>query len=327
MEFKNFAVFGYGAMGLIHAQNIIEHPYGQLQAIFSQEPTENIPPGVKLYTSYEKLIESEKIDAVIIATPTFTHKDVACYCAEKGLDLFIEKPMALSIEQCDEIINAAEKNGVKLFVGHVLRFWPSYFHVKNYITSSKSTIGNVHTFTAERLGTFPWSDWFADQEKSGGVILDLSIHDIDYASWIFGSVVSVSCKAKKIKKYNKKVYGKSTTTLKFEKEKKAECKASWAEKPDFPFTTYGQILGTKGKIEFSGEGIFQEYPIEIIETLESYDGYYNELSHFIECISSKNKLLAVDGIIGKYSVAICLAAIESANKNGKAVYIEEILRK
>jgi UDP-N-acetylglucosamine 3-dehydrogenase len=327
MEIRKFAVLGFGNIGYTHAQNIIEHPNALLTSIYSRSPKDNVPQGVNFYNDYEELIKLEDLDAVVIATPTFTHEKIACLCAENGLDIFLEKPMALTLEECDHIISAAYNANVKLFVGHVLRFWPSYFHVRNFVKSSKSTIGDIMEIEAKRLSTFPWSDWFADESKSGGVILDLSIHDLDYANWILGYFISISCKAKRIKQYGMKVYGKSITTLKFEKEKKAKIEASWAEKPDFPLTTYANIKGTEGNIEFNGEGIFEGYPIEIIEPLESYDGYYNEITHFIDCIINRDKNLAVNGEDGKISVAICLAAIESANNKGKEVFFDDFLKK
>ena len=188
-------------------------------------------------------------------------------------------------------------------------------------------MGDIQEYNGQRLGTFPWSEWFADEEKSGGVILDLSIHDIDYANWIFGKPISITCKARKMKKHNMKFFAESTTTLYYGNNRRAFCEASWAEKPDFPFTTYAQIKGSNGQIEFSSEGIFKEYPIQVVQSLESYDGYYNELSHFIDCISNRTKQLAVDGNMGKLAVATCLAAIESAKKKGKKVFLDDILKK
>ena len=325
MEIKKFGILGYGNIGAIHLQNLIKHPKAEVKAIYSRSYKANLPKGINFYTSYEKLIKKEKIGAVLIVTPTFTHKKIACFCAENGLDIFLEKPMALTLEECDNIINTTESNNVKLFIGHVLRFWPSYRYVRDFILSFKSSLGDIHTFIAKRLSTFPWSEWFADEKKSGGVILDLSIHDLDYASWILGNVISISCKAKKIKRFDRKVFGKSNTSLTFQNNKKAKCTASWAEKPGYIFTTYGNIIGTKGNIEFNGQGIFEGYSLEIIEKLESDDGYYNELSHFIDCITNRHKEVAIRGEDGKNSVAICLAAIESAKNKGKIIYLDDFL--
>lgn len=325
MVIKNFAVLGYGNIGAIHLRNLMKHPKTEVKAVYSRSHKANLPKGINFYSSYEKLIEKEEIDAVLIATPTFTHKKIACFCAENGLDIFLEKPMALTLDECDNIINSVETNNVKFFIGHVLRFWPSYRYVRDFIFSLKSSLGDIHTFIAKRLSSFPWSEWFADEKKSGGVILDLSIHDLDYASWILGNVISISCKAKKIKRFDRKVFGKSNTSLIFQDDKKAKCTASWAEKKDFTFTTYGNIIGTRGNIEFNGERIFEGYSVEIIEKLKSDDGYYNELSHFIDCIINRYKNLSIVGEDGKNSVALCLAAIESANNNGKIIFLDEYL--
>jgi len=327
MVVKQFAILGFGNIGKTHLYNLIKHPNAEVKAIFSRSYKENIPNGINFYDSYRELIKSEKINAVIIATPTHTHEEISCFCAKNGIDIFLEKPMALTLESCDKIINAAEKKNVKLFLGHVLRFWPSYVHVRNFINSPKSNLGEITTFNAKRLSSFPWSIWFADEKKSGGVILDLSIHDLDYASWILGNAISIKCKAKKIKRFSKKVFGKSIISLTFQGGKKARCIASWAEKEDYPFTTYGNIIGMNGNIEFDGQGIFEGYSVGIIDKLESIDGYYNELSHFIDCTINRYKELAIMGEDGKNAVALCLAAIESANSNGKTIYMDEYLNR
>ena len=93
------------------------------------------------------------------------------------------------------------------------------------------------------MATNPWSPWFFDQSKSGGVILDLSIHDIDYVSWILNSkLISVKCQVKKLSKYKTEVYGESKTKFKFENNAIANCEASWLKPHDFQFYTYTKIL-------------------------------------------------------------------------------------
>jgi predicted dehydrogenase len=262
------------------------------------------------------MIQKEKLDIVIIATPTHTHKEIACYCAEQGFNIFLEKPMARTIDECDAIIDSIKDNGIKLFVAHSNRFIPTYGSVKSYLDRKNSTIGEIQSIVSKRLGTFPWSEWFANQSQSGGVILDLSIHDIDYCSWLMGQIDSVSCQASKIIKYNMEVFGESTTKLKSKKDKTAECEASWAKPADFQFYTRTQIKGSAGSIEFDSNKIYNNEKYGIQNIYKTDNAYFNQLDHFFDVIKSKNKEFLVSVSEAKEAVKICLAAIKSAENDG-----------
>ena len=186
-------IIGFGFIGKIHLENLLKMPDIKVQSVFSTiDEREQIPKDISFYTDYKQMINQEDLDVALICTPTFTHEEIACSCAAKGLDIFLEKPMALTIESCDKILDSIKNNNVNLMVGHVLRFWPTYGSVKYYLEENDSILGEILSITGMRFQTFPWSQWFADQTKSGGVILDLSIHDIDYAIWIMGEANSVS---------------------------------------------------------------------------------------------------------------------------------------
>jgi predicted dehydrogenase len=204
-------------------ENLLKFPNLEVSAVFSKiEEQDPILKEIPFYTDYKKMISEIDFNALIIGTPTDTHGEIACYCAEQGNDIFIEKPMVNTLESCDKILQAVEKNNVKMLIGHVLRFWPTYGSVQKSITDKSLKLGEIEFIQGKRIGSFPWSKWFAVQKKSGGVILDLSIHDIDYALWILGKPISVSCSAKKFKKYNLDVFCESTVKINFEKNKKKE---------------------------------------------------------------------------------------------------------
>lgn len=317
-------IIGYGYIAKIHIENILKFPNVKISSIFSRTPKiiEDLK-NVSFYTDYEEMIAKESLDTVIIATPTHTHKEIACFCAEQGLDIFLEKPMARTLEECNSIIDSIKENKIKLFVAHSLRFLPTYGSVKNYLFSKKSKLGDIESIISKRLAPFPWSKWFADQSKSGGVILDLSIHDIDYVSWILGKVNSVSCYAKKISEYDMKVFGESKISLKFESNKIAQCEASWAKPPDFQFYTKTQIKGLKGIIELDADKIYNNEILRIQNIYKSDNGYYNQMEHFFDVIMNKNKKFLVTETEGKETVKICLGAIKSAENNGTEIYLED----
>ena len=318
-------IIGYGyIVKTEHMPNLLKLPNVKITSVFSKiKERVRKPKRVPFYTDYKNMVKNEELDAVIIATPTHTHKEIACFCAEQGLNIFLEKPMARTLEDCDSIIDSISENRIRLFVGHVLRFWPTYGSVKNYLDGSDQKIGEIQAITAKRLGTFPWSKWFADQSKSGGITLDLSIHDIDYASWLMGKATSVSSKAITINKYNMDVFGESLTTLKFENNKVAECEGSWAKPSDFVFYTNTKIKGQEGTIELDGNRIFNE-KLGINNIFSSYSGYYNELEHFFEVMSDINKKFIVSEQEAKEAVKICLAENKSAENDSKKIYLDDM---
>ncbi len=317
-------IIGYGFIAKVHIANIVRFPDIKITSVFSRSKKRvRGLKDVSFYTDYKDMIKKEQLDTIFIATPTQTHKEIACYCAEQGLNIFLEKPMARTIEECNSIIDSIKENKINLFVGHTLRFWSTYGSVRNYLTS-ESTIGDIQSINSKRLGSFPWSKWFADQSISGGVILDLSIHDIDYALWILGKATSVSCRAIKILKYEMEVFGESLTTLNFENDKMAECEGSWAKPADFKYYTNTQIRGSKGTIELDAGKIYNNELLEIQNIYSSDNGYYNQLEHFFDVILNKNKKFLVTPNEAREAVKTCLGAIKSAENKGKKIFLDEL---
>jgi len=319
-------ILGYGFIAKIHLENLNKLSNNKVISIFSTiDERNNIPEGINFYMDYKKMISHEELDAVLICTPTFTHQKIACDIIQQGIkNILLEKPMALNLDECNQILNMAQEYKTKILVGHVLRFWPTYGSVQEYLRSEDSKIGELQSIIAKRLQTFPWSKWFADQKKSGGVVLDLSIHDIDYALWLLGNPISVNCEAKIIKKHGLSVIGETTTIINFENNKTAECEASWAKPPDFQFHTYSKIEGTKDSIELDDTQIFDNNNLQISNVFNSDDGYNNQMEHFLKVVENKNEEFLVSGEDGKKAVKLCLGAIKSAMNNGKEIFIDEI---
>ncbi|MBP2201436.1 UDP-N-acetylglucosamine 3-dehydrogenase [Methanococcus voltae] len=145
----------------------------------------------KAFTDYKELI-NEGVDLVSIVVPTFLHKKIATEFIEAGINVLVEKPIADTIENAKELIELAKKNNVKLAVGHVERFNPAILELKKHIENR--VLGDIVTMTAKRVG--PMTSRITDV----GVILDLSVHDIDAMHFLCGSKVKdVYSKAKNVK--------------------------------------------------------------------------------------------------------------------------------
>lgn len=142
------------------------------------------------HTRAEDLIGNPAVDAVVIVTPTRTHKDLARLCAHAGKPAFCEKPAALHLADAREMKAAAEKAGVLLQMGFMRRFDPGYVAARARL--SEGRIGRAVLFKSSSRDEAPPPLAYADPRNSGGLILDLGTHDFDLARFFMGEVTAVS---------------------------------------------------------------------------------------------------------------------------------------
>ncbi|MFK7694338.1 Gfo/Idh/MocA family protein [Paenibacillus sp. HJGM_3] len=322
------AVVGSGGMGRIHA-----HAYTRMAGVelvgvcdiefaLAEELARNT--NSRAFPSFEALVEAVSPEAVSLTLPSHLHKEYAIKAAERGIHVISEKPISLSLEDAEAVIQSCEKHGVKLFVGHVVRFFPDYVQMKNAVEAGKlGTIGVAHF---KRIGGHPGNvrPWFKEEDKSGGVIVDLMVHDIDFARWTFGEVKSVYCM-----KHTDNNMDYALATLVFESGAVANLEAYWG----YPgaFRTAAEIAGSNGvvradsatssslqvrKAAVDGEaGRFVEVP----QSPSIHSPYYIELQHFIDCIRG-NAEPVVTGRDAYKALEIANAARESA-RTGRAVLL------
>jgi UDP-N-acetylglucosamine 3-dehydrogenase len=317
------ALMGFGFMGKTHAMNIKNHPGAELTAVFStieKDKAEVEKLGATFYPDWRKMIDAGQADAIVVATPTFTHEEIAIAAIDRGMHVFLEKPMERSVAKCQAINRAAKREGIRLGLGHVLRFDNEYVAIKEQATS-----GSIKAKMARctRRGPPPgWASWFFDEEKSGTVILDLSIHDIDFICWLAGKAPArVSAVASPIPSGGKQFFGISHVVLDFGPGNGIElgfAEASWGAVPNFPFSTSIEVSGKNGLLACSIPG---KHPIEMFSAaghaamnVYARDAYYNEIDDFITSIARgmPPKVTGEDGLL---AVRTCLAALESAKRH------------
>lgn len=144
--------------------------------------------GVKThYTDYREMLRRDDIEAVVVVTPTATHAEVVIAAAAAGKHIFCEKPLAQTLSQCDDAIAAVESAGVKLQIGFMRRFDPAYQMAKKQIDAG--VIGEPVMFRSTGRDPKRTSLEFARRENSGGMIMDMGVHDFDLARWLMGSDV------------------------------------------------------------------------------------------------------------------------------------------
>lgn len=145
------------------------------------------------YTDWEEMLDKEQPDLVDICLPTYLHCEYAVKVMEKGYNVQCEKPLGLNKAECDTILAAAKRTGRQLFVGMCLRFEPLYLELKKMIDDRR--YGEVKSAVFDRLSALPlwgFENWFPDVKRSGGVALDLHIHDVDIIRYLFGEPTAVT---------------------------------------------------------------------------------------------------------------------------------------
>ena len=177
------ALIGFGAMGKNHARILNSLDNVDLIAVLDPGISPSIS-NLPFVSSLEDLIDL-KPDYCVIATPTITHEELAIRLAENGINIFIEKPIAISSDTATRIIAAVDKNGLVGAVGHIERFNASLVEAKRRIKLGQ--LGDVYQISTRRLGPFP------ARITDVGVTIDLATHDIDLTKWISDSTYESIC--------------------------------------------------------------------------------------------------------------------------------------
>ncbi|MGP9537149.1 Gfo/Idh/MocA family protein [Brachybacterium sp. AOP43-C2-M15] len=143
--------------------------------------------GARVHASLEELLAA--VDVVDVCTPTPSHPGIVRAALDADRDVVCEKPLALSPEEARDLVAHAERVGRRLFPAHVVRYFPQYAAAKRAIDTD--AIGTLAVLRFERTGSLPDRSWYADDELSGGIVMDQMIHDIDQALWMAGPVEQV----------------------------------------------------------------------------------------------------------------------------------------
>lgn len=184
-----FALAGFGAWGKLHAKSIHDNPDARLVAITA--PTEATRaeaaatyPGARIFATAAEMIAQADFDLIDIVTPSHTHREIALAAMAKGKHVLLEKPMAITLEDCQAIVAGARRHGVHLAVGHELRLSSQWGLIKRMI--DQGVIGTPQYVLVE-LSRKPYrtgaSGWRYDQSRVGSWVLEEPIHFFDLARW------------------------------------------------------------------------------------------------------------------------------------------------
>ncbi len=314
----NVAVIGTGGLGSQHAANFAQIADCRVKRVYDvvAENAKNCaePLGAEVASDPDQCL-SDDIDAVVVVTPTDVHAEYCIRAAQAGKHIFCEKPMTRTLDEADEVIETVEAAGVKMMVGHVLRFFPEYQTARQMIKDGQ--LGDVGMIRMARINLMP-RGWFADLQRSGGVILDMIIHDFDWLLWTLGPPERI---------YARGLYEQlpaldyALCTLRFPQGTVAFVEGSWADAGGF--RTSFEITGSGGLLTHDstesttlivqrrgGDGqVSEKAYLPMTPTAKS--PYQTEEELFIAAVENDHEppITARDG---REAVRLALAVLESA---------------
>lgn len=146
-------------------------------------------PEAKIFNNYRDLLNEEEIGAVIISSPDYLHEEMAIAALKARKAVFLEKPMAITIDGCDKILQTAMETGTKLFLGHNMRYYPVVLKMREIIQSG--IIGDIQVGWTRHFigygGDAYFHDWHSEQRNTNGLLLQKGSHDIDVMHWLMGT--------------------------------------------------------------------------------------------------------------------------------------------
>lgn len=188
-------LIGCGRLGRIYARDLSSRiAETRLAAIADSNPAVAADAaaefGTRAVADAGDLLHDPSIDAVVIVSPTHTHKALVIAAAAARKPAFCEKPLALSLEDCEQMQTAVERGGSFFQMGFMRRFDPGYVAAKRHLDEGR--IGRAVVFKSTSRDPYPPSLEYANPASSGGMLVDMGIHDFDLARWFMGNVASVS---------------------------------------------------------------------------------------------------------------------------------------
>ena len=291
-----------------------------------REYAENLANGAEIYATGMELIEKADVDVVDVCLPTHLHAAHAVAAMKAGKNVFVERPIAFKDEDMELILKTEAETGAKVQVGQVIRQWTEYVWLKKAVDAG--TFGKVQHGMFRRLSSRPewaWEGWLHQVDKSGGVAVDMHVHDVDFVRYIMGEPDVVKAHAHRdaegvIQQINA-VYGYGNNVS-------IALESGWDYPADFPFTADFRVKFEKATV-IGGGGVVNVYPLggaayqaeleeefqgdnDIGGNISSLGGYYNELKYFVEGLQGKNDLSVATVSEAIKSVQLVKREVEAA---------------
>jgi len=325
-------IMGLGMIGQMHLSSLVKGGVAEVVAVADKVPANLSGEGavagniarqgdlpldnVTKYDNGDALLEDPNVEAVLIALPTYLHKEYILKSIAAGKHILCEKPMTLDTAEGREVLEALEGYDKVFMVGHCIRFWPAY--AKAYEIVRDGAYGKVVTAHFARNSPKPvwsWENWLMDERRSGGALLDLHIHDVDFVSYLLGKPASV--RAVGIRDAAEGVQHVMAAYT-YDDGAVVTLDGGWLYPPTFPFRMLFRIVLEKATLDFnaSGDGALHLHTVDgedILPDVPEGDGYAVEEEYFCRCIENGERPTVVTAASSWDSLALVekeLAALE-----------------
>ncbi len=328
METVRICLIGCGRAGMIHARSYAGNVTNAELIALCDPFEENLRaanaeiPVKYLYTDYREVMKNSEIDAVIVVTPTQFHHDVVIAAANAGKHVFCEKPMANTETECDEMIEACRRNGVKLQLGFMRRFDQNFRRGKELIDAG--AVGKVAMIKSNTYGPSEPKPWMYDVHKSYGPIGEVNSHDFDTLRWYAGAevrrihAIGNNSRSPEVAEQFPDYYDSCCVLLEFKNGVIGTI--TGAQYVKYGYDSRAEILGTDGIIKVGAqranevELVTRDRKIET-DSMDSWrtlfrEAYVAEAKSFIDCIQN-NTTPEVTGHDGKMALILVNQGLRS----------------
>ena len=333
MSKVKICLIGAGCAGMIHVRNIAWRIKDAELAAVCDPNTSALEAARKefgnarLCADHREVLADESVDAVVIVTPTFLHREMAVAAAERGKHIFLEKPMAVTVEECDAINTAVAKSGVKLQLGFMRRFDDGFMRAKEILSCGE--MGRVMIIKSTGRGPGGPGPWMWDLKKSNGIIAEVNSHDIDSVLWMTEDRVvrlyaeAHNFKMPEVKEKFPDFYDNVVVSLRLAGGAMGTidgtCPAHYGYDARMEILCEKGLLmvGTvqqQGCIKVTVEGRVEGRAVKTWRTLFK-DAYLAEMEHFVQCVR-EGAAPRVNGTDGRNAVEAVLA-INRSVKSGQ----------
>lgn len=304
-------IIGAGGMGGVHGRHYRNH--GVESGVFDVDVARADAVcsnfGARRFDSFEEICAWS--DALDVCVPNDYHAVIVGQCLDAKKPTLVEKPIANDLATACQLVEKAERIGVPLCVGQVVRFFSEYRRANQLVKDGK--LGHIAAVRMRRGGGPPKAPWFLDHSRSGGVIVDLAVHEFDWLLWTLGPVSHVYARSVGARDGNGPDYG--LTTLSFDCGAVAHVEATWMDPSGF--RTEFEVCGSEGMIQHDSRqasslvshlGGQAQYagPMAV-----SDDPFYRQLGEFVKAAQGEANT-AVTGREGLNALSVAVAARESS---------------
>ncbi|MBI4580116.1 MAG: Gfo/Idh/MocA family oxidoreductase [Planctomycetes bacterium] len=269
---------------------------------------------IRPYTDWRQLVDESAIDLIVICVPTYLHRDITLAALKAGKHVLCEKPMALTVEQCDEMI-AAARPPARFMIAQCIRFWPEYVWLKQTMDEGMfGPLRAIHLRRQTSAPTYSLDNWITNPELSGGAVLDLHVHDVDYCLHLLGRPRSVFAQG-----YQRSGGGvdRVHASWSYGRSIVVQIEAFWDLHPGFTFNMGFTAVFEDASVMWDSKTgvpltVYQRDRDPQTPEMPTEDAYYGEINHLVSCIERGTDPTITTPRESRDAVAIALAEKKSA---------------